>query len=317
MKNEIKELEKYKVVNEFLRQYDWLFVSPLFFQGYELNYLYELSQQGACDKYRITNLIFSKFYKLEWSASFIEGYCKKCNYIEPFLKSIEHSLILTFQRDYEGGIKTLIPIIEGILRKYLNAEKGIDNSKVKFFHLKEAFTYLKSDLMLEVQSRDSQDHFNEMNEYYEIWFSFVFEFIDKSFYLNTNGSILTNELNRHSILHELGFTFEYNLESYIKVYFVLHFLTWIFLQKEGKGMLNEINQFRYFEKAMAYQSIIKHSEKIAYNKHLLFKDYDGYNPQLLRDKHPIVFETLLPWRMMIKYKILKTYDEFLWKHKFK
>ena len=317
MTNEIKELEKYKVVNEFLRQYDWLFVSPLFFQGYELDYFYKLSLQDACDKSEVTNLIFHKFYQLDWSASFIEGYCKRCNYIEPFLKSIEHSLILTFQRDYEGGIKTLIPIIEGILRKYLNTERDIDNSKVKFSHLKEAFTYLKSDLILEVKSRDSQDRFNEMNEYYEIWFSFVFEFIDKSFYLNTNRNVLTNELNRHSILHEFGLAFEYNLENYIKVYFVLHFLTWIFLQKEKKSMLNEINGFRFFEKAMAYQSIIKYSEKVAYNKHLLLKNYEGYNPQLLRDILHVKFPKLLPWRMMMKYKISKKHEEFLWKHKLK
>ena len=82
-------------------------------------------------------------------------------------------------------------------------------------------------------------------------------------------------------------------------------------------MLNEINGFRFFEKAMAYQSIIKYSEKVAYNKHLLLKNYEGYNPQLLRDILHVKFPKLLPWRMMMKYKISKKYDEILCKRKLK
>ena len=102
----LDHLKTYKEVNSFLKQNGWLFISPIFFQGGELQYFLDLKNKNENAKDKINQLIFHKFYNLNWTASFIEGYCKRCTYIEPFLQSIEHSLILTFQRDYEGGINT-------------------------------------------------------------------------------------------------------------------------------------------------------------------------------------------------------------------
>jgi hypothetical protein len=327
--NEIANLEKYKTVNLFLSNNDWLFISPIFFQGFELDYFLELSRLPGDHKNEITKQIFRKFYNLNWTATFIDGYCRRCNHIEPFLQSIEHSIILIFQRDYEGGIKTLIPIIEGILRQYLVLEHGKEMQKIKFEHLRKSFLLLKESLLQKSRSwlenytdanhrqiKFSEDQIIELMEleklYYDTWFSFITNFIDNSFYLNTATTPLTNELNRHSILHEYGIAVEYNLENYIKIYFTLQFLTWIFLKNEGKSQLNQIGGFHYFEKVMSYKSIIQNSRKLIYDKHLLYRNKKGYNPELLREQFTVKIDTF-PRKLIIKYKLFKWFRNKFWR----
>lgn len=328
--NELELVKKYQKVNELLIKNDWFFVTPLFFQGFELDLLSDLCQKEGKHKDEITKIIYRKFYDLNWTAAFIEGYCKKCSHIEPFLKSIEHSLILAFQRDYEGSIKTLIPIIEGILRRYLNLEQGKEMHKIKFEELRKSFLTMKSELIfsyekefsasaeqlgakVELDSNQKQELHRLQTEYYDILFSFITEFIDKSFYLNTHGQSITNEINRHAILHEFGINISYNLENYLKIYFVLQFLTWIFLKKEGKSIFNDIDGFRYFEKAISYKKIIHISEKLLYEKHLLYKEYHGYDPKLLQEKFVPRIDNLVSRKHMIKYRLFKKLDQLLWR----
>ncbi len=327
---ELISLAEYKQTNALLRDNDWLFVCPLFFQGFELKYIHSLCSKPGPHKNTITQIIFNKFFDLGWTASFIEGYCKRCDHIQPFLSSIEHSLILTFQRDYEGGVKTLIPIIEGILRKYLVLEKGMNPYHIQFKAVRNAFSALKQDIL--TQYKDGLSDYYDENKnpilfspqqkddllrlrtlYYEQWFEFIIDFVDNSFYLKTDQStIITNQINRHAILHEFGLPFEYNLENYIKVYFALQFLVWIFLNKEIKSLLNEINGYRLFEKAEAYKRIIRSAEKIAYQKHLLMKNYRGYNESLFKEKFNVK-EIILPQEHRIKHKVLMKFKEALWR----
>lgn len=327
---EIKSLGEYKLVNEFLKQNNWFFIAPLFFQGYDLSAFLTLSQKEGNHKVEITKRIFRKFYDLNNTANFIEGYCKRCNHIEPFLKSIEHSLVLTFQRDYEGGIKTLIPIVEGILRKYLNLEQGLEMNKIGFKHLKNSLLTLKQAVIADYEKwlnnyvdgnkrkilfteREIKELVELKTEYNTLWFSFLTEFIDNYFYLDTSKNPINNELNRHAILHEYGLDISYNLENYIKIYFVIHFLTWIFLMKENKSLFNEINGFRYFEKAIAYRNIIKGSRKLYFDKHLLYKNYKGYSNNQFRDELDFRFENPVPFRKMIVYNFLKTFSRLFWR----
>lgn len=328
--NELKLLEEYKIVNKYLRANDWLFISPLFFQGYELKMFLKLSDSKDDNKAKILDVIFKKFYDLKYNASFMEGYCNRCNYIKPFLKSIENSLILTFQRDYEGSIKTIIPIIEGVLRKYLISEKGFCNEAIKSKHLKNSFKNLEEDITKDdweftknfktennvpVYFSDAQIHdlIRTQKEYFGTWFSFVDEFVRNSFYLNTNGNAITNEVNRHSILHEFGLDFNYNLENYIKIYFLLQFLTWAFLQKEKKSLLCEIDSQRYLEKIVAYENIIKHSDKVLYEKHILLKNYSNYDEAVLKQQLPVFKNETLPKKLLKTYKLKRKFDELLWR----
>jgi hypothetical protein len=323
----IKSLEQNKNVNAYLQKNDWFFISPIFFQGIELNYLDDLSKkQNINHKNEIIKLVSAKFYNLGWTASFIEGYCRRCNHIEPFLKSIENSLILTFQRDYEGSIKTLIPIIEGILRKYLTIEKGLKNNEISFKELKGSFIKLKNDLIGVYEANIGLDQpitydaeqikilIDLKSKYYEVWFSRIETFVNQSFYLKTkDGTDITNEINRHSILHEWGLDTQYNLENYLKIYFLLQFLTWAFLIKEGKSPLNQISGFRYLEKIESYRAIIKKSNNLLYEKHLLMKEYSKYNKNIYKEQFIITFQEPLPFKYRIQYKILKKLGAFFWK----
>lgn len=332
--NEIETLKRYSKVNEYLKSNDWLFISPIFFQGYELSSFLKLSNQKGNNKHIILEVIVKKLYDLKYTASFIEGYCNRCNYIKPFLMSIETSLILTFQKDYEGSIKTLIPIIEGILRKYLIADKGFKTETIRAKDLKNSFNLLKSDLtvnyentirnyrsenniLIEFTEKQVNELVKNKEEYYNIWFSFVNDFVNKSFYLNTRGENLTNEINRHSILHEFGLKFEYNLENFMKIYFLLQFLTWAFLRKEQKSILNEIDSYRCFEKIIAYERIIKYSEKLIFEKHLLFKNYANYNENNLKQMFPKFKNEMVSKKHLLIHNIFRKFDKFLWKNNLK
>jgi hypothetical protein len=326
---QLVSLAEYKQANALLRDNDWLFVCPLFFQGFELKHIHSLCSKPVPHKQAINQIIFNKFFDLGWTASFIEGYCNRCDHIRPFLASIEHSLILTFQRDYEGGVKTLIPIIEGILRKYLVVEKG-EVQHIQYQKIRTAFSGLKQDILTKYEAGldDRADEnknpilFNVQQKadllrlqtlYYEQWFEFIIDFVDNSFYLRTDQStVITNQINRHAILHEFGLPFEYNLENYIKVYFVLQFLVWIFLNKETKSPLNEINSYRLFEKVEAYKKIIRSAEKIAYQKHVLMKNHPGYNEMLFKEKFNVK-DISLPKEHRLKHSVFMKIKEALWR----
>lgn len=304
-KDQVLLLNKYKEINAFLIKHDWLFVSPFFFLGSELNIISELSSLSENSKEKISKLIADRFFNLPYTASFIDGYCARCTNIKPFLFSIEHSLVLTFQRDYEGAIKTLIPIIEGIIRKYLKDEKGLDTKSIGFKKIKDSFDMMCQDLILDYSmyiknyttenkevvlftEEQLKSLIEQEKQYNDMWFSFVSDFVNKSLYLNTNGKAIINEINRHSILHEFGDKIEYSFENYIKIYFLLQFLTWVFLKKERKSLLNGIENLRFYEKVTAYKEIIKLSEKLIYEKHLLYKNYEGYDENALRKKYPVL-----------------------------
>lgn len=328
-RDSLEELSKYTYINSKLTSLDWLFISPLFFQGYELKGILTAVENAVEPKEKILAIIANKFYNLPVTASFVEGYCIRSKFIQPFLFSIEHSIVLTFQKDYEGAIKTLIPIIEGIIRKYLIEEKGAVMQYIQFEKIRKSFDLLYEDIILkcaqDLKSCKSENNepllftdeqidllLSQDKEYYAIWFSFVTDFINRSFYLKTNGIPLTNEVNRHSILHELGNVFEYNFENYIKIYFLLQFMTWAFLKREGKSQLNQIGSFRYFEKVMAYKSIITIAKRAEYDKHILYKGLDNYNDNLLKKEFPPPVVVILPKKQIVKHKVFKTISKYLW-----
>jgi hypothetical protein len=316
----LEQTKKISKVNDFLKEHNWLFIAPHFFIGFQIDQLAEISKvkDKNVQKDKIKDILYSAFFNLNWRSSFIEGYCIRCSHINPFAKSIEHSLILTFQRDYEGAIKTLIPIVEGILRDYLVFDKGRKQNEIRFYELKKAFASLKEDIIanhsnsfrnytdennrkVKFSSAELTELINIEKETYKLWFSFTQDFISNSFYLNTNEKLITDELNRHSILHEFGFSFNYNLENYLKVYFVIDFLCWAFLRKENKGILNEIQGFRGLEKQMAYRKIIDISNKLHFEKHTLYKNYDNYDSSYLKEKFQIIDNDRLNYKPEFDY----------------
>lgn len=328
----LKQLERHTKANELLMKNGWFFVAPLFFQGFELERIYQLSLGEQSCKEEIDRIIYRKFYNLEWTASFIEGYCKQSDFIRPFLLSIENSLILAFQKDYEGAIKTLTPVIEGVLRRYLEKRENLTGN-IGFREIERSLSKIKKDACLDYERglRDYRNHNGDRVEFDEnqiknlvrlrrksddIWFSFLADFFERSFYKNTHGEPLKDEINRHSILHALNPSYQYTLQGYIKVYFVLNFLTWAFIQLERKSGLSAIRGFRFLEKTLAYHSIIKHSEEISFSKHLLLKEYEGYVPALIQKRARPTGVKLLPWTKLLKYRFMIYLQKSIWKKGF-
>lgn len=325
-KDELTLLDKYREVNDYLRVNDWLFVCPLFFQGYELDYFFTKPS-----KEKILRAITLKFYNLNWTTSFVDGYCVRSSYINPFLKSIENSIILTFQKEYEGSIKTLLPVVEGIIRKYLTTEKGFTNDNIYFSSIKGSVSHLYFDLvankkeaLLNYQDQNNQKiNFSDKqvqellkfyDEYYKTWLSFISDFFDNSLYLSTNSRDIKNEVNRHSILHELGYDFDYNFENFIKVFFVILFLTWIFLQKENISILNEIDSKTFLNKILAYKNIIEKSEKLDYDKHILLTGKKNYNPETFKTKVSPTIDLPLKKRHWLFIKVERWISEIKWRN---
>jgi hypothetical protein len=331
-KVELDIINKYKEVNNFLRLNDWLFVCPLFFQGYELNYFFELSKRNEPAKLEILKAISAKFYNLNWTTSFVDGYCSRCNHINPFARSIENSIILAFQKDYEGGIKTLIPVVEGIIRKYLTTEKGFNNDNIGFYNIKTSIEFLYNDL-IEIERTELLNYHDQNNtnisfsesqieellkfhiEYYKTWFSFISDFFENSLYLSTKSRKIKNqnEVNRYSILHELGYDFDYNFENYIKVFFVILFLTWIFLMKENKSILSQIDTKTFINKIISYKNIIEKSERLDYDKHVLLSGKKDYKDETLRIRiKPIIDLPFKKWHWWF-IKVDRWINEFIWR----
>lgn len=334
MVRELAILKEYDLVNQFLKNNGWFFVCPFFFVGGDLSYLGSLSKMNGDQHQKIRELMVRKFYQLESTASFVDGYCLRCSYMEPFLLSIEHSIILAFQRDYEGAIKTLIPIFEGVLRKYLIDDHGWENKDIGFTDLKKCFGKIKEELLdkseqevrSEIDCNGQPINFsaNQIKQllkyeaqYLDKWFSFITGFVDDSLYLNTKTKTIIDELNRHAILHEFGLGTDYSLENYLKVYMGIQFLTWIFLKKEGKSLLNNCDNFRFLEKVKAYTALIKSSEKLFYTKHTILRPYKGYKQEFFQDDIPFKEPDLLPAALNINYELIKRFDKYLWWKKLK
>jgi hypothetical protein len=273
----LREIRKYIPINKYLKDFDWFFIHPLYMQGFEINILENLMKEGNTDPEKIKEVFIRKFHTVDFSASFIRGFCIRSKYIAPFTQSIEHSMILAYQRDYEGAIKTLMPIIEGILRQYLILEKNFTNEKIFNNELKGSLDFIKEGILNNVKkwlenyisplnnqsvifdANQIEELFSLEKERFDIWFSFFNEFIKKSLYARSNGS--EGLLNRHSILHELNDkTFIYSIENYIKLYSSLHFLLWALLILEGKGVLAEISNEDHMRTYKSYKQIIYSSK---------------------------------------------------------
>ena len=274
----LQNIKKHIPANEYLKRFDWLFISPLYMTGAIIGLIEKLLSDGNNDSQKVSEIFINTFHDISRSASFIRGYCERAKHVNLFTRSIEHSMILAYQRDYEGAIKTLLPIIEGILSQYLIQDKGYEMKNVNFPSLKESLTLLENDIVKKqnnyfknyttlngqtITFTDAQVEIltNIEKEHYSIWFTFFRDFVNDSLYKSSRNGNIEGLLNRHSALHEFNDkTMNYSIENYIKLYNSIHFLVWTFLRYESKSLLNEIEQQKYVSTYMAYEKIIFYSK---------------------------------------------------------
>jgi hypothetical protein len=84
------------------------------------------------------------------------------------------------------------------------------------------------------------------------------------------------------------------------------------LRKEKKSLLNEIESFRAFEKSEAYRKIIENAERMDYQKHLLLKNYPGYNAELLKEKFTVK-QIDISRHLVRNHNLFVRFHRYLWK----
>lgn len=285
-------------VNKFLRDFNWLFVHP-YMIGMDVSQLEKLSFQKTATKEDVLKIFAYRFMDLRFTTSMIEGFYKRRPHLKSFCHLIDQSVFMCLQRDYAGAINTLLPVIEGSIRSYLNDRNGTHNKKlIGTSGILKAFNYLKDDFLKikksyyigEYQSRDGVFKFdldsNQIkqlmkyeSEYIDIWFSAIKEYFEHSLYLDTRNGDLIDPLNRHSIFH--GFTSDiyYSFENYLKVFNCISFLSWAFgLADVNASVLAVIDdKEEYNIKWKAFEKIRAVSKLTTKIKSSVYKTYDDFD----------------------------------------
>lgn len=89
------------------------------------------------------------------------------------------------------------------------------------------------------------------------------------------------------------------------------------MQKEKKSVLCEIDSHRYLEKVMAYERIIKYSDKLLYEKHILLKNYNNYDEVIFKQQFPVFRNNILSKKLLTLYKLKRKFEERLWRKNIK
>lgn len=313
----LKTTQAYISTNQYLNSFNWLFISPLYNQGIEIEEIEKMNLSGNTDPNKIIEIFKHKFYDIEWSASFIRGHCNHSKFIAPFTTSIENSMILAYQRDYEGAIKTILPIIEGILRQYLTCHRNY-TGRIQYSTLTNSLNFLKEDILAKEKvslenfidhnkqpvnftSQQIEDLLSYEKQSYDIWFSFFSGFITQSLYKPSHGSGTNGELNRHDIFHVFtAQPFDYSIQNYLKLYMSIHFLVWAFLILEGKSLFREISKEDYLKTYLAYRKIIEGSKFLLEAKATLDDRYKPYAKPPMSFKERLVNLFIHNWAVKRK-----------------
>jgi len=261
--------------NSVLRKFNWHFIHP-YIQVYQVEGILRKHERNELTAEYVNAFFVENFYNLDSTLTFIDGFFKRSVYFEPFNYFIENSLILCFQRDYIGAINILIPTIEGILSGYLTSAENLDLNRNRYQKIKKSSTYLKERLLEKTEG--PADLVEQERKYYDDWFEAIEKFFSESLFCSTNDIDPGVDVNRHAIAHSLTLKPYDTLDNYIRLFNILSFLIWAFLQVEGKSVLNHIDTETFLRKRFLYEDLIKRSERLLSGKKELLKDYPLCQP---------------------------------------
>ncbi|HTA28372.1 MAG TPA: hypothetical protein VK809_11315 [Bacteroidia bacterium] len=231
--NNSREMQK---INNTLTKYDWAYIHPLML-GAEIKYFEKLSNENILNKETIFTFFTLRFRNYRRIAFDIDAYMKVSLSLNPFCHLIDQSIALCIQRDYAGAINTLLPVIEGSMRNYLEKRKTkfpkgklfntffscIEEESLKIYRK----SYNGSNRYLPKLNNDQIEELVILEkEFINIWLSIITNYFSKDLYINKPKR--DNVLNRHSIFHGLNPDIYYNFENYLKVFHSIYFLIWCF-----------------------------------------------------------------------------------------
>lgn len=294
-------------VNQYLNKFNWAFVHP-YMIGAEIDHFAELAKTKTGTKDGIFQFIANSFFDLSSTAVLIDGFFKKRESLRPFCHLIDQSVFMCLERDYAGAINSLLPVIEGSIRHYLVNMVGRKNESImKTEELLKIFPHLKQDIL----KRYANGYKNEYPKYFtgvafdasqikhlvklqsyplDIWISVIKDYFENNLYLDTRTGVVEDKLNRHSIFHGFSGEIYYNLENYLKVFYCINFLSYIYGQADKNiHALTELERsdvdykWKAFEKVKAISDSMKNIKSSVYEKYSEFNRKE-FEKDLIRTK---------------------------------
>lgn len=296
-KKEIKQInsqidlvKKLDDINSHLQKFNWIFLHP-YNQGMDIDILKRLSSETEEPENKILHFFASKFLDLRTTIHFIDGFFNKIPFIKDYIPSIEESVILCLQKDFNGAINVLLPVIEGVLRKYLIDKKGIHiETVVDIDELLKALHHLTNDYV-ELEKKylkmrykyliDTGQYFDvnqekqilkKRKEYFELWVKQLNNYLTHNLYLNTKKNKVTDTFNRHLIFHALKDNIDYSFANYLRLFNCINFLSWMIgSTTENCSILSEGNEEEVMNKWVDYMSVLVTSEALTETKNNIYK----------------------------------------------
>lgn len=289
---EIELLSKLNSINLYLQQYNWIFLHP-YSQGIDIGILQRLSTKSENPKEEILNFFAKKFLDLRNTIHFIDGIYSKRPFLKEYSPSIEESVILCIQKDFNGAINVLLPVIEGTLRKYLVSKQGIEKEQeINISKLLNAFELMTIDYV-DLQKKYLKKQYRHLvatnkyfdtnqekqilkkhKEYFELWIKQLKNYLQNNLYLNTkHNSNITDSFNRHLIFHALNQDIEYSFSNYLRLFNCINFLGWaIGVGDETCSILPELDEEDMKSKWVDYFNILIISEALTETKNNIYKN---------------------------------------------
>lgn len=313
----VKELDE---VNSDLRKYNWIFLHP-YCQGFEIKTLKRIISENENTEEKILTHFAKRFLELRSTIHFIDGFIATRPFLKDYKSSIDESVILCLQKDFNGAINTLIPVIEGTLRKLLIDQKGIHKTnEIDISELLKVFNYLTEDYLvlqkeyLENRYKNSDEYFDKNQEknilkkhkeYYELWTKQFIDYIKDNLYANTKNNNISDSFNRHIIFHSLNDEIEYSFANYLRLFNCIHLLSWsIGVVYKGCSILSDADEEDVINKWVDYFNILIVSESLTETKRRIYnnKSIKNFKDYL----NPEIAKLLVDPKLKID-KILKTY----------
>jgi hypothetical protein len=316
IQNNIKKAQELQKLNDYIKNLGGAFIHPYLF-GNEIKVIKDSIETNTLDKDKVFQIFTNSFFDLRTTTAFIDGYCKRIEYIEPFCLLIDQSVIMCLQKDYAGAINTLIPVIEGVMRNYIisrietisnhnytnkeNLIPSFEKAIIQDYQSYRKFFYENkyNDLNNILEANQLKQLLKYEREYLNIWLLIFNNYLDKNLYADTRGNTpIFDNLNRHSIFHGFNADIYYSLGNYLRVLHCIYFLSWLFAEIQGFSVPNIstdeiIYKWKAFEKIKLISDFTTSIKLDIYNKYDKFKleEFSNYQEKTKIEKEiePILF----------------------------
>lgn len=300
VKIEINRVKLMDTINEKLQRLNWIFLHP-FSQGMDISYMQQVLKEDGSEE-KIKDYFAIKFFNLPATIHLVDGMFKRRPFLKEFEYFIEESIVLCIQKDFRGAISTLLPVIEGTLRKYYLSRGAIakrNTTKISdliksseiltkdYLRIKMKYIFERANKENSSLSIDQVKNLEKLHrEYFEIWVKQLNRYLENNLYhYYTGEGIVRDSFNRHAIFHAFNERIEYSLANYLRLFNCISFLSWIMgVVNEGCSALSEVGRKEVIEKWSEYLKILSVSEALTKAKSKIYgQNLEGFSKYLSND----------------------------------